>query len=185
VAQVKGTVFLTTQTWVTTRVGEEGWRRVLAAVPPADRSVLEMTVPVGWYPLDVEDRLNVIVDKVLGRGDLGLMPLIGRFGAEQEMRGVYKFFLKALTPANVLEKGTEFWHRYQDTGTWAILKDQPGRVRTILEGWGSRELATHLRLTAYLGRVVELTGAKNARLEHPRCKARGDKVCEFIGTWEV
>ena len=183
-AQVKGTVFVTTRTWVLTRAGEEGWRRVLSALTPEDRAVVETALPVGWYDLLVEDRLNRVVDRTLGRGDLALMALIGRFGAEHEMKSFYRFFLKALTPANVVERGTEFWRRYQDTGTWATSREGT-RVRAALHDWGSKDVATHIRLTAYLGRLIEMTGAHNTKIEHSRCRLRGDAYCEFTGSWEI
>jgi len=56
-------------------------------------------------------------------------------------------------------------------------------VTGTLENWGVVDVALCRELVGYLGRTIELVGAKNVLMEHPRCRARGDRACFFQARW--
>jgi predicted hydrocarbon binding protein len=86
-------------------------------------------------------------------------------------------------PAFVLERLAEFWGRYQDSGVWTVVRTPPNRVQATLEGWGSEDEATCVRLAAYTKRLFELVGAKDVYVDRRACRARGDAACVFVGGW--
>jgi predicted hydrocarbon binding protein len=184
VAQVKGVVILNAKAYVVAHYGDEGWARVTKALAREDREVIDAMISVGWYDVQMYDRINRAIEGELGRGDKSLMIAIGRYAAEHDLTTIHRVFLRVANPAYVLEKSTEFWRRFQDSGTWSIVRESPTRVRATLDGWGSMEELTCIRLAAYIQRLFELVGAKNAKMERMRCRARGDEACLYVGSWE-
>lgn len=52
-------------------------------------------------------------------------------------------------------------------------------------GWGGVDVALCRELVGYLGRTLELLGGRDVTMEHRRCRARGDSICEFHATFRA
>jgi len=183
VAKVKGVVVLNVRAFVIAREGREAWERVLAALAPEDRDVLAGAIPVGWYDMSTYERIHRALIDTLGGGDPAIMIALGRYAAEQDLKTIHRLFLRAANPAYVLERAAEYWARFQDSGTWSIVREAPDRVHATLAGWGSEDEATCVRLGGYIQRLFELVGARDVVVQRPRCRARGDDACVFAGAW--
>jgi predicted hydrocarbon binding protein len=183
-ANVKGVMILNARDFVVARFGDEGWRRVHESFAEGDREALASMIAAGWYDIRLYDRVNRTIDRTLGAGDSALMIAIGRYSAEHDLKTIHRVFLRVANPAYVLEKAAEFWRRYQDSGTWTIVRESPKNVRGTLDGWGSEDELTCIRLGAYIQRLFELVGAKNGHVDRIRCRARGDEACVFTGGWD-
>jgi predicted hydrocarbon binding protein len=183
VAHIKGRMILNARDFVLAREGVDGWRRVLDALSANDRDTLAAMVPVGWYDILVNDHVNRALVEALGDGKLDVMEALGRYSAGEDLKTIHRVFLRMASPAYVLERLAEFWGRYQDSGVWTVVRSAPNRVRGTLEGWGSQDEATCVRLGAYTRRLFELVGAKEVFVERKSCRARGDAACVFVGGW--
>jgi len=181
-AKTKGIGFTNVRSFTMGRFGEPGWSAVLDKLRKEDREELQSVIPVGWYSLELYARLIRTLDQVHGRGDLGLMKDLGRYEAEQDLTTIHRFFLRFTNPAFIIEKTSEYWKRFHDTGTWNVTRDDHGVV-AVLDGWGVVDAALCRELAAYLTRVMELVGAKNVFVEHPKCRGRADPQCVFKGRW--
>jgi hypothetical protein len=182
-AKVKGGGMLNARDFARLFHGEGAWDRVLAALTPAQRETIAGVISVGWYEIRLSDAVNRAMVDVLGGGDMDVIRALGRYSAEQDLTRVHRLFLRLANPAYVIERLTEFWARFQDSGKWTVVRETPTRARATLEGWGAEEVASCERLGAYTQRLFELVGAKDVRLEHPRCRMRGDEACVFLGEW--
>jgi hypothetical protein len=183
-ANSKGRTILNARDFVVARDGNEGWRQVVALLSTEDRDALHAMVPVGWYDILLNDRVNRAIVDALGRGKTDVIEALGRYSAAEDLRTIHRLFLRMANPAFVLERLAEFWGRYQDSGSWTVVREAPNRVHATLAGWGSRDEATCIRLAAYTRRLFELVGAKGVFLERRACRARGDAACVFVGGWE-
>jgi hypothetical protein len=182
-AKTKGVGFANVRTFTMDRFGgEAGWKAVLEKLDKTDRDELQSVIPVGWYSLAMYARLIRALDAVHGRGDLSLMSALGRYEAEKDLTTIHRVFLRFTNPAFIVEKTSEYWRRFHDTGTWHVTRDDHG-VSAVLDGWGCIDKALCSELVAYLTRVLELVGAKNVVLEHPKCRVRSDPQCIFKGRW--
>jgi hypothetical protein len=181
--QVKGTVIASANAFVVARHGDAGWREVLSTMDGDDRDTLAAVVPVGWYDIALYDRFNRALVTTLGRGDLSYMAEVGRFAADHDMKTVFRVLLRMLSPATVMERSTDLWRRYQDSGVWTIERPTEKSAIGALRSWGSNEEATCERLGGYLGRLLELSGSKGVRVARDRCRSRGDDHCRFHATW--
>lgn len=182
-ANIKGRVILNARDFVVARDGNEGWRRVLDRLAPEDRDALASMVPVGWYDIRVSDRVNRAIVDAVGAGMTDVMQALGGYAAAEDLKTIHRLFLRMANPAFVLERVAEFWGRYQDSGVWTVIRTPPNRVRATLDGWGSEDEATCIRLASYTRRLFELVGAKDVYVERRACRARGDAACIFEGRW--
>jgi hypothetical protein len=182
-AKTKGVGFANVRTFAMERFGgQPGWDAVLQNLPEGDQEELRSVIPVGWYSLAMYARVIRALDKVHGRGDLALMKDLGRYEAEHDLKTIHRVFLRFTNPAFIVEKTSEYWRRFHDSGTWNVTRDDHG-VSAVLDGWGCIDTALCRELVAYLTRVLELAGAKNVILEHPKCRGRADPQCIFKGRW--
>jgi predicted hydrocarbon binding protein len=181
-AKTKGIGFSNVRAFTIGRFGDPGWAAVVETLPKEDREELLSVIPVGWYSLALYARLIRALDKVHGRGDLALMKDLGRYEAEQDLTTIHRVFLRFANPAFIVEKTGEYWKRFHDTGTWNVTRDDHG-VSAVLDGWGVVDSALCRELSSYITRVLELVGAKNVVVEHPKCRGRADPQCVFRGRW--
>ena len=183
-AKTKGVGFVNVRAFTEERFGGvKGWGAVVERLVAADRRELEGLLPVGWYSLGLYARLIRALDHVHGYGDLALVVQLGRFEAERDLTTIHRVLLRVANPAYLLEKNADYWRRFHDTGVWVVERQGPTRVRAFLDHWGVVDAALCREVVGYLGRAWELVGAKNVRVDHARCRARGDDRCEFLGRW--
>lgn len=182
VPKTKGVGFFNVQAFVLERFGQSGWEDVLDRLGPEDHQEVDGLLPMSWYPLAVHARLINAVDVVHGYGDLSLVVQLGRFEAERNLTTIHRFFLRFANPAVIFELTSDYWRRFHDTGDWTVVRDGE-EVHGTLENWGTTDPAMCREIVGYVGRALELAGAKNLLMEHPKCRSRGDDICYFQGRW--
>ncbi len=178
----KGTNFNNLKSWIETRHGEDAWARVLAAMPGGDPVRLQAIVAVGWYELELQNRLLHAAVDTIGGGDPQVLADYGRFDAERDLTGPQRLFLRFGNPAYVLEKAGDYWRRFYDPGEWKVLREPDGATGT-LAGFDAGDEIFCIPLTSYIGRMFELVGARDVRMQHTKCHARGDGSCVFVARW--
>lgn len=183
-AQTKGVAFLGVKGYVLATFGEAGWQRVLDALDPADAETVRGALAVGWYDLHLYARFIRAIDAALGKGDLSQIRPMARFAAENDLKIYHRLFFRLLNPAAAVEKSGEYWRRYHDTGSWEMQRVSPTEAVGTLSGWGIADDAMCLELCAFMARLLELVGARNVKLDHPRCRARGADACFFRCRWD-
>jgi hypothetical protein len=183
VARVKGLTFADARAYLATRGGADAWERLRQLLTPADRSLLDEVIAVGWYDLDTHVRLLEALPQVLGKSTEEAMRDYARFSAERHVSRVYRLLFLVANPAIVLEKSGEYWSRFYDTGTWKVTRESDKKARGDLAGF-ARPTAAHCEfLTTYVGCLFERVGCKDVRTAHPRCRVRGDTLCSYAVEW--
>lgn len=184
-ARTKGIAFAHTRLFVEETFGAAGWERVLGRLLPADRAEVESVISVGWYDLGSYARLLRAIDEAHGTGDLSLVVQNGRFQSERDLSTIQRLFFRLANPAYAVEKITDYWRRFHDTGSWEVNRVSESEVTGALHDWGVVDRALCRELTGYMGRVLELVGAKHVIMEHTRCRALGDDVCGYRARWSA
>jgi predicted hydrocarbon binding protein len=181
-ARTKGTCFVALKSFITRRFGYDDWRRYLSLLEPKDRRLAEMPSAKEWYDLEAWFRaLHVLADN-FGDSPKEVVLEFGRHEAERDLSGIQRLFLRLANPAFVLEKAGEYWKNFCDFGEWKIERVENG-ARAELAGVPLLDELYCTELLGYLGRMMELVGAKNVKAEHSQCRARGDEKCIFVGSW--
>ncbi|MGZ3418164.1 MAG: hypothetical protein ACXVEF_14345 [Polyangiales bacterium] len=181
--QVKGLTFADARAYLTARGGPEAWERLRKALTPADRTLLDEVIAVGWYDIDTHVRMLESMPVALGKSMPETMHDYARFSAERHVSRVYRVLFLVANPAMVLEKSGEYWSRFYDTGEWKVSRDTEKRVHGDLFSFARPTAAFCEFLTTYCGCLFERVGCKDVRTSHPRCRVRGDTMCTYTVEW--
>ncbi len=182
-ARTKGLGFANVKTFTIERWAAPGWAAVLQSMDDPDREEMEAVVPVGWYSLALYARLIRTLDRVHGRGDAHLVDELGKFEAERDLKTVHRFFLRFANPVFAIEQMGKYWRRFHDTGYWNVQRIEKSYATGTLCEWGHVDDFLCRELVAYMRRTMELAGASQVALAHPRCRARGGGECLFEVRW--
>jgi predicted hydrocarbon binding protein len=107
----------------------------------------------------------------------------GREGASEAVKGIYRFFARVLTPAALLSKASQMWHSLYNRGDLRIAEQTDHSARIQLVDFPS-ELAGCSRITGWIERMAELTGAKNVTVTQTQCCSKGAPHCEWTARWQ-
>lgn len=169
--------------FVESRWGKAGWDAVLERLRQHERDEIASILPVGWYPLALYARMIRAMDQTHGDGDLALVVQLGRFEAERDLTTLYRIMFRLVNPATVVEKTTDYWRKFHDTGSWEMKRLSDKEIEGTLSGWGVVDHALCRELVGYFSRLLELVGAQGVIVEHPECRAKGAGRCYFRARW--
>ena len=102
-ANVKGSALSSRILWVQLGHGDAGMERLLAQCSPELKASLETGIAKAkWYPFEQFIELNETIDRLFGKGDLGLIHELGRYGADANLTTIYRLFYKVGTTQWIL-----------------------------------------------------------------------------------
>lgn len=183
-ARLKGTNLVHTRSFVEARFGLEGWATALAGMTRESRAAVDSVVAVGWYPAELHVELLHAIDKELGRGNGKLVSEASIYGAEYDFTRIHRLLFRLANPGFLLERVGEIWARFYDSGRWSVKRPTPTTTQCTLTEFGVVDAMYCAYLSAYFGRLFELVGARDVSSTHPLCRAKGDAMCRFDGSWK-
>lgn len=184
-SNVKGAAISARLQFVRERHGEAGVRRLLDAMPEAQRSVLEARVlSHAWAPFDVFVEVAATADRLFGKGDLALCTEMARYAAEVNLPTLYRLFYRLGSPQYILRKAAQLWSVHYDSGRLAVMEEGQGKVRLEIVEFEEPHRVHCLSVLGWAARSIELSGGSVLRAEEEHCRARGDETCELVLCWK-
>ncbi len=181
---LKGAAFKAIVEYVRNHYGDEGLQRVLDQVAPEIRDSLGLGVLItNWYPIEYVEEFIGKADKIHGRGDLQMAAEMGRFSANFGMNVIYRTVIRVGSPEFALGKAAMMWSRYYDSGKLTTLSLEKGSIALQLNDFNYKSEIMCTRVTGWMGRFVEMTGAHSPKVVHEKCVNRGDAFCEWRARW--
>lgn len=183
---VKGSVLRSRLDFVEKKFGAPVLERVLAALPPDERQILgRRLLPAQWYPFTLGESLENTILRVLGEDGRRTFLEMGRRSAEYNLEGVHKVFVHAGNPHGLLCRAPAIYKLYYDTGHRTYEMTGENTCSLITYDSESFSEADCLTIIGWHERAVELCSGRHAEVDHPRCRARGDAVCEYLISWNL
>jgi uncharacterized protein (TIGR02265 family) len=110
---------------------------------------------------------------------------MGRASAEENLKGPHHVFIRPGDPHFLLSHAQEIYRLYYAVGLRSYEKTgaRGGVLRTL--GAESVTDADCLTIIGWYQRAIELCGGRDVRIEHTKCRARGNDSCEYPCTWEL
>jgi uncharacterized protein (TIGR02265 family) len=181
--QIKGAVLKSRLAYVEEQFGAEGLARVTAALTPDDQAALRMVITAKWYPFEVGRRLDEVIVRVLGGGDQAVFERLGAASAQRNLTTVHQAFLAPGDPHAFLAKARQIYALYYETGRREYEKtgDREGVLTTYdAETFSAPDCLT---VIGWYRRALEMCGAREVRILHEECRAKGDAVCRYRVSW--
>ena len=184
-SRIKGHILLARLQYVRDTAGEAQLAKVLASLSAEDRAVLGgMLLPVTWYPLELNLRLDAAIATVLSPGDKSKVFLeMGRASAEQNLKGVHRPYLREGDPHFLLSAAPSIYAAYYAAGrrTYEKAGDRAAVLRTFdAETVSATDCLT---VVGWHQRAIELCGGREVKVEETQCRARGAPHCEYRCEW--
>jgi len=139
-------------------------------------------LPTETIPVHLLNQLTEAAARLRGEPVEQFARRAGREGASDAVRGIYRFFALVLTPAALLSKASNMWKALYNRGDLHV-SDQTDHGATVQLLDFPSEIAGCSRVTGWIERMAELTGAKDVRIQQTQCYAKGAPHCEWSITW--
>jgi len=184
-SRIKGHILLSRIQYVREVAGEAKFMEVLASLPAEDRAALSgMILPVTWYPLDLNLRLDAAIAAVLSPNDRSRVFLeMGRASAEKNLKGVHRAYVREGDPHFLLASTPLIYAAYYAVGKRTYEKT--GEKAAVLRTTGAEIVSATdcLTVIGWHQRAIELCGGKEVKVEEVQCRARGAAACEYRCEW--
>lgn len=181
---VKGIVLQSRMAFVKGRGGESAVARVLAEVSIETRRTLTgILLPMAWYPFEANADIDQAIVRCFGGGD-ALYRQMGMQSADDSLGSAHRNLIRSRDPHGLLKHAAQIHNLYYDTGyrTYEWVDTHTAVVRTFdCESHSREDCLTNL---GWHQRGIELCGGRHVRTLDPKCRARGDRCCEYACTWD-
>jgi len=166
--------------------GQNRVDEVLKRLPEADRLALRgMILPIAWYPLEMNLRLDAAIADVLSPEDRArAFKDMGRASAEENLKGAHHVFLRAGEPHFLLSQAAQIYRFYYAVGHRTYEKAGPKLAVIRTFDAESVTEADCLTIIGWHEKAVEMSGGKNVHIAHALCRAGGAPHCEYQISWE-
>ncbi|MDY7225625.1 TIGR02265 family protein [Hyalangium rubrum] len=185
-SRIKGTVIISRLNMVRQHGGQASVDEVLKRLPPADQALLrKMILPINWYPIDVNMRLDAAIADVLSPEDrVRAFMEMGRASAEENLKGAQHVFVRQGDPQFLLSQAPQIYRFYYAVGSRTYEKTGPKSA--VLRTFGAENVTESdcLTIVGWHQRAIELSGGRSVRVTHPRCVAKGAPHCEYACAWD-
>ncbi len=184
---IKGNVLLARLEFVRGKGGPAAVDTVLSRLSKADQDVLRgWILPIGWYPLELNLRLDDAIAAVLSPEDRSRVFLeMGRASADANLGGPQRPFVKEGDPHFLLANSPRIYAAYYASGRREY--ERTGETSAVLTTHDAESVTATdcLTVVGWHVRAIELCGGKNVKVVEARCRAKGDPVCEYRCTWTM
>jgi uncharacterized protein (TIGR02265 family) len=183
--QIRGNVLLARLAYVRKQGGADRLERVVAALTASDQKVLRGKLwDAGFYDFELNVRLdNAIAAELSPKNPDRAFLEMGRASADENLGGAHKIFVTPGDPQRFMSMAPRIYGFYYTAGRREYEK--AGARAAVLKTFDA-ELTTWGDCLTVLGwyvRGLELCGATAVNAEHPRCRSKKEKHCEYRFSW--
>jgi hypothetical protein len=181
--KVKGGPLLSRLAFVRDHRGDEGVQKVLSRLPEEDRTACAHILTGGWYPFELNERLDQAVAAEMGMGD-NVFLLMGEKSAVQNLNGPHKAMLSPGDPHGFLKRTPQIYQMYYDAGRRSY--DAAGEKKAILRTYDAPTFSRHdcLTVIGWHRKAIEMCGGHEVKVTESQCRAKGAPHCEYVCEWK-
>lgn len=137
-----------------------------------------------WIDYATYIKTLVIADRILGRGDLGLIRQVNYYQARTEVKWPYRILISLLSPKTVINSGCKIYRQYYDKGKSTAVNLTAHSVTFKIEDAPDIPRYHDVELEAYFEELLRMAGTKNIKWINHKCIAKSDPYCLDEVTWE-
>ncbi|HSP35816.1 MAG TPA: hypothetical protein VLU46_16005 [Thermoanaerobaculia bacterium] len=133
------------------------------------------------FPMAMLNRLTIEGAKVASVPLEEFAREAGSFSAAEAVKGVYRLFARVLTPDAILSRAAAMWSSMNTAGKMEVMADRGSAVLRLID-YPSQPVMC-MRITGWIEKMADMTGAKNAVVKHVSCVTKGARSCDWTITW--
>lgn len=179
---VKGSPVRSLQKFIDTELTPEQRDAMFRGLPSDYTRLKTAVLATETVPVHMLNKLTEESAKVKGEPVEQFAKRAGRQAAADAISGIYRFFALIMTPPALLSKASQMWTTLYNRGQLKV-ENQTDRGATIKLVNFPSEIAGCSRITGWIERMAELTGAKNVAVQQTQCYAKGGPHCEWVVKW--
>lgn len=182
---MKGAVLKSRIAFIEEHFGKDGVAKVLAKLPAADRSQLELILPSRWYAFDLGERMDAAIVQALGNGDVRFFERLGSASAERNLLTVHKGFLRPGDPHAFLRNAPVIFRTYYEIGRREY--ESTGPTSAVLTTYDAEafSLPDCMTIIGWHKKALEMCGVTGVRIVETQCRAKGGTVCRYEISWNA
>jgi len=181
---VKGSPVRSLQKFIDSELDPSQRDAVFSALPPEFAARFRSPIlATETIPVHMLNRLTEEAAKAKSEPLEQFARRAGREGANDAVKGIYRFFALVMTPPALLGKAGQMWSSLYNRGELRVL-DQTERSARIQLANFPAEAAGCARFTGWIEKMAELTGAKQVTIAQTQCFAKGAACCEWMLNWK-
>ncbi len=179
--RVKGSILRARLLFARARGAEE---QVLDELSPELRTQAEDGfMQPAWHEMDELIELTEAIVRTIGGGQQSVLYEAGTFACEENLRGVYRVFLKIGFIQLMLKRVSQAWSVQFDSGRMVVANSSKRTARLALHDVPQPSAVHCLPIAGWVKRAAELAGCRDVSCEVSACRLRGDPACHFDMRW--
>ena len=157
----------------------------ISSLSETSANIMKSALTGGWYPLQegLIEPTQKICDLFYAGKEEGAFEL-GRYSAEQGLKGVYKLFVKLGSPSFIISRGSQILPTYYKGSALQIVEETKNSVVLHITCFPGINRITELRIAGWMERALSMSGGKNIKIDITRSLAKGDAVTEYKVHWD-
>ncbi len=170
-------------------MGPARFQQLTDRLPPATQALIKRRVlAVEWIPIaDLTPLTEGFFADWCGSDEAKLIEQ-SRQSCRRDFNTLYRFFLRVLSPAYVLERTAQIFHTYTDAGTLEITEHRKENgtetLRLRLQGYYPCALYA-VTTGAYMFEILTLAQAKDVKVRHSNVVVAGGELsCNYEVTFQ-
>ncbi|MFW6049916.1 MAG: hypothetical protein ACODAU_02010 [Myxococcota bacterium] len=149
-------------------LGDDGYGRVLDAVPREAREEYEQALGVSWVPTEVVDEVVRTAARYVGRPLLEFHSDLTRRNLERTLRGIWRVLLRFTSDQALIQRTPVFYRKSYDTGALEGSIPEPGHAVSTLRGYPGISDVQLTGLRVGIETVLSMAGRLDVRGRHRR-----------------
>jgi hypothetical protein len=180
--EVKGTAVIPMREYVKKTYGSR-YQEWINSLSRDSQNILNAPLSSCWYPIKpgILEPTQKICDLFHGGKDDGALQ-VGRFSADEGLKGLYAVFLKVGSPGFIVSRGSRVITQYYKPCELKVVESCSDHATVQIVEFPEPSRLIELRIAGWMGRAIELTGKTNT-VKINKSMAGGDAVTEFEVRW--
>jgi hypothetical protein len=182
----KGTAVRAIKEYVVREFGTRGYEQWLLRIPDPSKAIFKGAVLAsGWYPArdGVIEPLRAMCE-LFYRGDADGARQQGRFSADQDLRGVYKAFVKVASPQFLMRNVAAIWGSYYTDTKATATKLAEKTVRLEINNIDPDNPYNQHAIIGWAERALEICGCREITITADNKPAGGRANYRFEISWK-
>lgn len=165
--EVKGTAVIAIREYVKKNYSG-GYKKWLESLTPASQNIFADAIDSSrWYPVEngaLEPTIKI--GELFHEGDIknGAWNS-GIFSAEKALTGIYKIFVKASSPAFIVQRASRVFATYYQPCEINVSRSDEKSVSMELTGFKADYEVIEFRILGWIQRALEISGAQNVKID--------------------